>query len=154
MGYAYGDWFSLMQKQVAQDLKNAEIAFRRDAATAETEWRSIQDYPARALAREARAADLVVVSSRGLGGGGRCADPADVIMTAGKPVLLTPPREGHLRAQSIVIAWKDTREARRAVADAMPLLRRADAVIVLAVCEDNASETSAHQAEDAGASER
>lgn len=151
MGYAYGDWLTLMQKQVAQNLKKAESIFRRDASTAGVEWRSVKDYPAKALAREARAADLVVVSTKGPGGVGRTVDPADVIMTAGRPVLLVPPHNGHLRAQSIVVAWKDTREARRAVADAMPLLRRAEAVIVQAVCEDDASDASAHQARDVAA---
>jgi nucleotide-binding universal stress UspA family protein len=148
VGYASGEWFSLMQEQVAADLKSAEAGFRRDAAYAEYEWRSVQDYPARALAREARAADLVIVGPKGPGGAGRCADPAEVVMTAGKPVLLVPQNSGNLRAKTIVIAWKDTREARRAVTDAMPFLQRADAVIVQAVCEDNASEDSIRQTED------
>jgi len=151
MGYASGDWFTLMEKQVAADLDRAEADFRRDAASANVEWRSVHDYPAKALARAARAADLVIVGPRGQGGGGRCADPAEVIMTAGRPVLVVPPAGGHLRASTVVVAWKDSREARRAVADAMPFLQRADTVIVQAVCEDGHLEAAAVQTEDVAA---
>ena len=35
----------------------------------------------------------------------------------------------------MVVAWKDTREARRALADSLPLLKRADEVLVLEVCD-------------------
>jgi nucleotide-binding universal stress UspA family protein len=151
MGYASGEWFALMEKQVDADLRNAEVGFRRDAAYAEFEWRSVHDYPAKALARASRAADLVVVSPKGQGGGGRCADPAEVVMTAGKPVLLVPPESSYLRASTVVVAWKNTREARRAVADAMPFLQRADTVIVQAICEDGASEGSILEVEDVAA---
>ena len=40
-----------------------------------------------------------------------------------------------MKASNIVIAWKDTREARRAVADALPFLRGADQVLVATVDE-------------------
>jgi len=36
-----------------------------------------------------------------------------------------------LRAVQIVVAWKDTREVRRAVADAMPFLKLAERVLSL-----------------------
>ena len=41
-----------------------------------------------------------------------------------------------LRRKNILVAWKDTREARRAVADAMPFLVHADDVLV-ATMEDH-----------------
>lgn len=149
MGYVTAEWISMAHEQVDADLKNAEAAFRRDAAGVETEWRRVQDFPSHALARCARAADLVVV---GVGGGGgssyRRADPADVVMACGRPVLVTPEHGPHLHAKTIVIAWKDTREARRAVADAMPFLKRADEVIVQAVCSDDQLETAAFQTND------
>src|SRR5690606_4116934 len=40
-------------------------------------------------------------------------------------------------AKKIVVAWKDTREARRAVADAIPLLAAADEVTVVTVAAEN-----------------
>jgi nucleotide-binding universal stress UspA family protein len=137
-GYA-GEWLVLMQEQVNNDLQAAEQGFRRDAAGAELEWRSAQDLPNRAMAGAARAADLLIASPRGKTGAVRAVDPAELVMTAGRPVLMVPDDASRLRANAIVVAWKDTREARRAIADALPLLRRADDVIVQAVCkvEDN-----------------
>src|SRR5690606_27028693 len=44
---------------------------------------------------------------------------------------------------AVVVAWKDTREARRALADALPFLKAADAVVVLEVCERTADVTAA-----------
>jgi nucleotide-binding universal stress UspA family protein len=55
--------------------------------------------------------------------------PEDVLLTAGAPVLLLP-AGWRLRTaiDNIVIAWKSSREATRAVHDAMPLLKRAKKV--------------------------
>ena len=147
-GYAAGEWIALIQGEIAKNLTAAEEAFRRDAAGADFEWRSVQDYPSRALASLSRAADLIVMSPRGSGGPTRCADPAEVVMAAGRPVLIVPPGREHLRAKSVVVAWKDTRECRRAVADAMPFLQRADEVVVLAVCAKEAADDAVFETDD------
>lgn len=147
-GYAAGEWISLIQGEIAKNLAAAEEDFRRDAAEADFEWRSVQDYPSRALTNLARAADLIVMSPRGDGGPTRAADPAEVVMAAGRPVLLVPPNREHLRAKSVVVAWKDTRECRRAVMDAMPFLQRAEDVIVLAVCSKDAADDAVFATDD------
>jgi len=147
-GFPVGEWVALVQEQVTKDLKDAEAAFRRDAAGADIEWRSIQDYPHRALSRTARAADLIVVSPRGNAGAVRCADPADVVMGAGRPVLMVPENRRQLHASCVVVAWKDTRECRRAVADALPFLQRAKDVIILAVCREDAADAMAFELDD------
>lgn len=147
-GYAAAEWVTLIQEQIAGDLNKAEAAFRRDAAGADIEWRSIEDAPARALARASRSSDLIVMTPKGPGGRSRTADPADVVMTAGRPVLIVPEQATHLHGKSVMVAWKDTREARRAVADAMPFLRVAAGVIVQGVCEELDAEIVARQTED------
>jgi len=136
------------EKQVDQDLVAAEAAFRRDAGGADLEWRSLRDYPHRALTRMARAADLIVVSPRGDAGATRSADPADVVMAAGRPVLMVPQGGHRLQARAIVVAWKDTRECRRALTDAMPFLTRAQDVIVHAVCEPSDADAAVFEADD------
>ena len=151
VGYAAAEWVTLVQDQIAKNLTAAEAAFRRDAAGADFEWRSVQDHPARALARAARAADLIVVSPKSRAGATRAADPAEVIMTSGRPVLLVPEGDQHLKAARVIVAWKDTREARRALADAMPFLLAAEDVVVQAVCEGDAVEAAAYQTEDVAA---
>jgi nucleotide-binding universal stress UspA family protein len=147
-GYAAAEWVTLIQDQINSDLTKAEAAFRRDAAGADIEWRSVEDNPARAIALASRASDLIVMSAKGPGGPSRTADPADVVMTSGRPVLMVPEGATHLRAKSVVIAWKDTREARRAVADAMPFLKAADEVIVQGVCENVDAEIVTRETED------
>lgn len=147
-GYAAAEWVTLVQDQIMSSLKGAEAAFLRDAAGADIEWRSVEDRPGRAIANAARAADLIVMSPKGQGGASRTADPADVVMTSGRPVLIVPDGVSHLRAKAVVVAWKDTREARRAVADAMPFLTAAEDVIVSVVCDEADVEAATRQAND------
>lgn len=147
LGGVTAEWIAYAVEQVANDIKAAETAFRRDAACADVEWRQAQEHPHRALCHVARAADLVVVSPKSGKSGVRSADPADVVMSAGRPILVVPEGRRHLRARSVVVAWKDTRECRRAVADALPFLRRAEDVVVHAVGADW-DELKVAQAED------
>ena len=103
-----------------------------------TEWRAFPEYPAAVLAREARAADLIILGHEWTPANTNftcAADPGDVLLRAGRPVLLVPPAAGSLAASRILIAWKDTREARRAVLDALPLMQDAEQVSVLEICE-------------------
>jgi nucleotide-binding universal stress UspA family protein len=55
-----------------------------------------------------------------------------VVIDSGKPALVLPYAVEAGRFSTIVIAWKRTREAARALAGAMPLLQRAQRVLVLA----------------------
>ncbi len=56
------------------------------------------------------------------------------LFKSGRPVLLIPPRwRGETLGENVVIGWKPTREAARAIADAMPFLTRAKKVTVLTV---------------------
>jgi nucleotide-binding universal stress UspA family protein len=63
-------------------------------------------------------------------------DPGSVILSAGRPVLLPAESLAPVRAESVVVAWKDSREARRAVTDAMPFLVTAKQVTVVTVEEE------------------
>ncbi|UTP41160.1 universal stress protein [Phenylobacterium sp. LH3H17] len=144
------EWIVAAQDQVAARLKEAEETFRRDAAGVDLEWRAMQSFPNAALVEVSRAADLIVVGAVARGASNyRTANAAEVVMGSGRPVLVVPEAGRHLRAANIVIAWKDTREARRAVADAMPFLLRAENVVVQAVCtDDDGVESAAFQAND------
>jgi nucleotide-binding universal stress UspA family protein len=127
------DWLQLIREQVDDHLKQAEQVFYRDAASAQLEWRATQDFPTQAMAALARTADLLIASPRTKAGYAQSVDPAELVMTAGRPVLIVPQDHPHFVGERIVVAWKDTREARRAVADAMPFLRRAKDVVIQAV---------------------
>jgi len=146
--YFAAEVIAAQAEQVGKDLAAAEAAFRRDAAGANLDWRSVQDYPSRALVQAARTCDLIVMSPKGSRGATQQADPADVVMSAGRPVLIVPEGRHHLRAMSVVVAWKDTRECRRALDDAMPLLQRAEDVIVQAVCKPGEADRLAFETDD------
>ena len=137
-------------ERVAAMLQSAEDRFRRAAGAAAgvAEWRSFLEYPGDALAREARAADLIVTGRDGeLGPSGlqRSGGPGDVLMRAGRPVLLVPPGTATLEARRVLVAWRESREARRAVADALPFLVRAEQVVVLEVCGNRDDQTQARR---------
>ena len=56
-------------------------------------------------------------------------------MQVGRPVLLVPKGITSLSLHHVIAGWKDAREARRAVNDALPLLRAAEQSTVLEVCK-------------------
>ncbi len=120
--------------QVQAILEQAHASFERFTGDGiRTDWRPSFAEATAHLNEQARAADLVVVSRRGPGDedpGPLGVLPGPVLMEAGRPVLVVPPRTAHLKASRIVIAWKDGPEARRAVSPALPLMREADRVFV------------------------
>jgi nucleotide-binding universal stress UspA family protein len=116
----------------------AEARFRHIAAAGQRklEWRADLDYPTSVLAREARSADLLVIGQPdGWVSVYRSLDVGGAILKAGRPILLAPKGVNSVRAEHIVIGWKDTREARRAVIDALPFLHEAERVTVVEVCD-------------------
>jgi nucleotide-binding universal stress UspA family protein len=107
------------------------------------EWRSIVDFPIDALTREARSADLIIIGQDPVIGDTYSAlDPARVILRAGRPVLVVPVGISSLRADHVVIGWKETREARRAVQDALPFLHKATRVSIVEYCAADKKETT------------
>ena len=100
------------------------------------EWRCDQEFPTPYVIREARAADLLVI--------GRerknldpylFVDPASLLLGVGRPVLLVPPDVNSIDITKVVVAWKDTREAQRAVRDALPLLQQAEMIVLTGIYE-------------------
>lgn len=93
-----------------------------------------------AIAQQVRTSDLFV-GTRPYG------DPTGmthieeaILFRSGRPCFFAPPKGTPPKSYSrVLVAWKETREAARAVADAMPLLSRANDVIV-ALVEEHASE--------------
>lgn len=126
--------------EVLAILEQASALFERGAGDdIRTEWQAALAGPITHLIEQARAADLVVVGRRGpddADPGPLGVPPGPVLMEAGRPVLVAPPRLVHLKAARIVVAWKDGSQARRAVAAALPFIRDADEVFVATVGSD------------------
>ena len=120
-------------------LSELEAEFRNAIGKRATsvEWRSAQALSGPYLLQQSRAADLLVVGARSeaIVDIGIAADPGDLLMQAGRPLIVVPPMVKWLDLRSVLVAWKDVREARRAVFDALPLLAAAKDVTIAAIPE-------------------
>jgi nucleotide-binding universal stress UspA family protein len=140
----------------------AEINFReatKKAIDIVTVWHSVEGDMARLLAERARFADLLLL------GQADTENPPTisafslrekVVVNAGTPVLVVPTSAvSDDIGRHVLVTWDSSREAARAVHDAMPLLQTAKRVSLLVVDPDrqghfhltaNAAEAAAHLA--------
>jgi nucleotide-binding universal stress UspA family protein len=136
-GYSPGALIETDRTEIDRELKVAETEFRAafQSKTTLIEWRSatifecVADY----VSRESASADLIITSGLSLDPDdtARPEKPGDIVMQAGRPVLVVPRTANTLKLARVVVAWKNTRESRRAVTDALPLLNHATSVTVL-----------------------
>lgn len=106
-------------------------------------WRQSEDLPTRALTANARAADLVVTGTpygAWPGDTYRAIDPGDLVCDAGRPVLFVAEGAVFRHPQCAVIGWKDTPEARRAMAFALPFLQLSKRTLVISIGEEKDSD--------------
>lgn len=101
------------------------------------EWRVIPRFTAADAATHARYSDLAVaVRDEPRDRPGAPAGIAEsLVLTSGRPTVVLPPRCEAGRPRRVLVGWNAGREAARAVADALPLLLRAEAVTVVVVEE-------------------
>jgi nucleotide-binding universal stress UspA family protein len=103
----------------------------------EAEWREAGGHAADVVGLNAKYADLTVVGQANPNNPENYPNPglpAEVALGAGRPILVVP----YIGAQqeigrNVLVAWNGSREATRAMSDALPILERADKVTVLAV---------------------
>lgn len=136
------------QAAVRNRITEVEAQFRAAMLNraAAVEWRCAEDFPTRFIIRQARAADIIVVgeyASEALADPFMQANPNDLLMQTGRPLLVVPDACDWLDLRSVLIAWKDTPECRRAVVDALPILHEAKNVIVAEIVEDEADRSVA-----------
>ena len=119
-----------LKQVVEEELARAESAFKEETAGLSTDWRRSAEPPTAAMLRCACGVDLIVADAGIDPPSETKAAAADLIMGAGAPIFVAPagakPNFG-----IVLIGWKNTREARRAVWDAMPFLKRAKLVHVM-----------------------
>jgi nucleotide-binding universal stress UspA family protein len=152
-GYYAGEAFAhglvdRERSQIQGRMVETEERFRFEMQhrACDIEWRSAMARPIDYVSQQARAADLVITGANRDGlllDPLRRLDPSDLVMQAGRPVFVVPPEAECLKLKNALVAWKDTREARRAVADALPLLRKADEINIVEVIENSSDRTAA-----------
>src|SRR5260370_2275254 len=123
-----------LERIEAQRHAQFEDIVRRHGIRPEAEWRSLP-YLSSEVGVHAYYADLVVIARpESLG---QTAGPPglaeSLVLSSCLPIIVIPPRGTVSRVRRILVAWNATRESIRAVADALPLLVKAEAVGVLVV---------------------
>ncbi|MEY9342624.1 nucleotide-binding universal stress UspA family protein [Bradyrhizobium elkanii] len=130
-------------------LESAGNKFRSAAGSGrEVEWRSAIEFPTKAVIDGARCADLIVIQKGKSDDIYRTLEPGAAILGTGRPLLVVPAAARSLTAEHVFVAWKDTREARRAVQDALPFLREAGRTTVIEVCENDRMDAARHAVND------
>jgi nucleotide-binding universal stress UspA family protein len=130
---------------VSEVFHEAEVADRAEhrfkdelrLAGIDGEWHIVPDGNSAELIELAKSVDLTIIGQRppssGSDGAARFR-PEDIVIAAGRPVLVVP-YAGIFETvgKRILVAWDGTREANRALNDALPLLAGAEAATVMFV---------------------
>jgi nucleotide-binding universal stress UspA family protein len=139
-GLPAAELYDFDRQDMADEFAELENEFRRalSGKALELHWRSTSVLGSLAayVSTEARLTDLIIIRpDRGFGilNSDRRTSLGDLVMSAGRPLLVVPDGAQGLDLNHVLVAWNDTREARRAVADAMPLLKAAGLVTVVEV---------------------
>jgi nucleotide-binding universal stress UspA family protein len=109
------------------------------------EWQVVERPAAEEVAIRARYADIVIVGQTDTDNpaaqdGRRI--PEAVLLSGGRPVLVVP-YIGTIDTvgQTVLVGWKSSREAARAINDAIPLLQKARSITVLSIDQDDSPAT-------------
>jgi nucleotide-binding universal stress UspA family protein len=134
----------ILDEREATRLSEAEAMFTSRAKHAgredRVEWREAAGLPAQTLSLHARYADLVVAAQSPQDSSDRrFVDLAeDVLIAAGRPVLVVPSTGARAPiGDKVIVAWNGSREAARALGDAMPLLDKAASVEIFIAGDPN-----------------
>lgn len=141
-----------IRRQGEERAKRLEARLKKESITAEVKLvESLFTEPSRVAADHAHCADLTVVA----GSAGDTADAATtlsfvgaLLMESGRPVLVVPAGcKTPMPPRRVVVGWRPTREAARALHDALALLVSAetvDLVLVDPVGDDAGADVAAH----------
>ncbi len=133
------EWAQQFIEQNKQDAQTVEATFNEAIACGAVagQWRLAHGPLPRTVAQFARYADLTIVGQ---------SDPSrpepdrpnavveEVLFSSGRPLLMVP-YAGNFASvgRNVLVAWKDTREAARAVTDAVAVMHGAEHITVFSV---------------------
>jgi len=140
-GVAALDFYRTELDEIQARFKTAGPKFlEHTGGKAKTEWRTFVASPERAMISAGLSADLLVTPSTvsAVFGSPRPFNAGDVVLAAGRPLIALSNGAAKVSAEKTIIGWKNTREARRAVADALPFLKSAKDVLAITISEGEA----------------
>lgn len=138
---AMSEIFTTMRAKAESDAVEWRERLSRESVSSEVRiTESLFVEPPRTAAMHARHSDMSVMTAAT----GAVADAPVIrdfftalLLEGGRPVLVVPARfKSDRPAKHVLLAWRPTREATRALHDAMPLLRVAESIDVLEVDPD------------------
>jgi nucleotide-binding universal stress UspA family protein len=142
------------RRKAADEAATSNVRRRFEAISAKrdlsAEFRVIRrGGPAEDITLSSLHSDLVVIGQRELQELRGYASPEKLLLSSGAPILVLPSdwKSGSI-GKNILVAWNASREARRAVADALPFLVAATAVTLLVV---DSNERPSRHGEEPGA---
>lgn len=147
--FALVDYFDRESAHLEEKMAAEEVLFRTtfEGHNRPVSWRAlittepVENY----IVAQACAADLIITSVHlsDLYDTYNSAHAGEIVMQSGRPVLAVPASTEQLKLDNMLIGWKDKREARRAIMDALPLLALAKQVTLLEIAtEDNKQHTT------------
>ena len=137
--YNLVDFFDREQALLEQKIDAEEVLFRAAFKdhTKPVEWLSTVtmepavDY----VVAHASSVDLIITGATlsDFYEGPNYANAGGIVMQSGRPVLAVPVNAQAFKLDNMLVGWKESREARRAIADAIPLLKLATQVTVFEI---------------------
>ena len=153
-GYQLVDFFDREQTVLQEKIDAEEVLFRAafKGHAKSIEWLSIVtmepavDY----VVAHACCADLIITGTTpsDFYEGPNYANAGGIVMQAGRPVLAVPVASQAFKFDNMLIGWKESREARRAIADAIPLLQLATQVTVFEIVQKDDKDAAAKRLND------
>ena len=139
VGGVASDLFVSDQARIDDDFATCEAVFRQGTADFDLQggWRAVREMPVAALTEAGNSADLIVIgrTDPSTFNSSGYLDAGELLLQSGRPVLIVPPAHHAIDVRTAIVAWKSTREARRAISDALPALARAERVVLLTIDE-------------------
>lgn len=134
------DYFKSHEEGIKADEATAATAFEKAVRgkLQSTEWRVVDGYAENELVVQARCADLIIVGQAEPTPTITPSDlPETVALAAGHPVLIVPYIGAKPPGKIVMLCWNASREAARAVTDALPFLKAAEKVVLLTVSPES-----------------
>jgi nucleotide-binding universal stress UspA family protein len=134
-----------LSSKLALDAHEAAMVFSEEAAgrVANVCWSEAKGDVAQCISHEARYADIVILGQHERQGS-PITNPLpiahSVVLRCGRPVLVVPAVAQPSSLARIAVAWDGSREAVRAVHDALPLLRMARSIQIVTMIPSSAED--------------
>jgi len=142
----FGPVYRDAEPQIRAESESSRLHFEEIARrySLSSDWRTASGYPSEVAAVHGRYADLVIlgqIDPDDVGAALVRPRPEEVALLTGRPILVVPYAGAFADiGQTVLVAWDASREATRAVNDAMPLLATASSVTVITVDPEHGPE--------------